>query len=221
MKKCFQQLHIKTKCLFFSYNFIGDIVIALIARLDKNMTKKDVYIVYKNINNVIKYFNEIAVVLLENDLEKTKDIINLCQGAILQGGDSYTEFDMDVVDYLYKKNIPTLGICLGMQTMGCYLNGKLEKASGHLDIIHPVYIKNSSIYEDGAIITNSRHKEKIVNTSLKITGINDVIEMIEDPTKNFFVGVQWHPEDMFLTNKDAYVLFEKFFEATKNTSKKC
>ena len=44
-------------------------------------------------------------------IEQIKDI----KGFILPGGENVTEVDLFLIDYCYKKNIPLLGICLGMQ----------------------------------------------------------------------------------------------------------
>lgn len=48
---------------------------------------------------------------------KIKKLINFYGGIILQGGDNLYEIDKKIVKYLYDKDIPTLGICLGMQIM--------------------------------------------------------------------------------------------------------
>lgn len=149
------------------------------------------------------------------------DMLKLCDGVILQGGSDFYDYDIQTVRYLYENDIPTLGICLGMQTMGCAFGGIVEKIGNdthhHLvDYVHPITIKqNSKLYsilKKRTIMVNSRHYEQVLNTSLSIVGFADeIIEALEDSSKTFFIGVQWHPESILDTNSQS--LFEAFFES--------
>ena len=149
------------------------------------------------------------------------DMINLCDGIILQGGTDYYDYDIRTVQYLYQRDIPTLGICLGMQTMGCAYGGKLGKidTQNHyqlVDYVHPVSIgKNSKLYsilKKDVIMVNSRHHEQLLNTDLSVVAASEqIIEAVEDPAKKFFIGVQWHPESINDENSEA--LFRAFFDS--------
>ena len=52
----------------------------------------------------------------------------------------------------------------------------------------------------------------IKNTTLDISGItnDNVIEIIEDKNKPFFIGLEWHPES--LNNEDTKKIFNYFIK---------
>ncbi len=146
-----------------------------------------------------------------------KELIDMCDGFILQGGNEYFEIDKLITKYLYNKNIPTLGICLGMQTMAMTFNGQMGAIASHLSnekYVHDIEIdSNSYLYSiigKDKILVNSRHKDSIIKTNLNISAKKDIIEAIEDKDKHFFIGVQWHPES--LMDEESYKLFNEFFK---------
>ena len=151
---------------------------------------------------------------------KIKNLIDLCNGIILQGGSDYYDIDILITKYLYEKNIPTLGVCLGMQTMAMTFNGVMDDIDNHKSVnkyVHEINInKNSKLYniiKQNKILVNSRHKSYIVSTDLNISSTNDIIESIEDKNKKFFIGVQWHPES--LMDENSILLFNSFFSSLK------
>ena len=144
---------------------------------------------------------------VEIEFTKVKTLIDMCNYFILQGGNEYYDIDIKIVKYLYDKNIPTLGICLGMQTMAMAFNGimdNIEKHNSKEKYVHNINIdKNSKLYEiikKDNIIVNSRHNSYITKTDLNISATNEIIEAIEDKNKLFFIGVQWHPESIYDEN---------------------
>ena len=143
----------------------------------------------------------------------------MCDGIILQGGDEKEEYDIDIINYLYKIDKPVLGICLGMQIMGMAFNGTLENISNHknkLSYSHSVKIDKKShlfkILKKEKINVNSRHNSVLKNTNLSIVGISNdnKIEAIEAKDKKFFIGVQWHPENMIDYDFEQSKLFKYF-----------
>ena len=153
----------------------------------------------------------------DNYIEKLPLLENI-DGVILVGGDDIYNFEYDLVKYLYNNDIPTLGICLGMQTMATSINGTLGllnnlEHKNTKEYVHYIDINTSSllykIIGKDKIMVNSRHKDYLINTGLSIGATCDgIIEEVEDKNKKFFVGVQWHPEDLDDENSDK--LFDYF-----------
>ena len=154
------------------------------------------------------------------EFNKIKNIIDLCDGFILQGGSDYYDIDILITKYLYENNIPTLGICLGMQTMAMTFNGTMSEIANHNSkskYVHSINIdKNSKLYniiKKDKIFVNSRHNSYIKNTDLDVSATNNIIEAIEDKNKKFFIGVQWHPESII--DENSILLFNYFFLSIK------
>lgn len=155
---------------------------------------------------------------IDMNFSKIKNLVLKCDGIILSGGDNYIKNDFLLLDFLYKNNIPTLGICLGMQIMGIFFSDKLEvtiknhcsdkKYVHYINVIDDSLLK--SILGANKILVNSRHKSAISDTRLKIGALSEdgIIEEVEDKTKKFFVGVEWHPES--LNDDNSKKIFDYF-----------
>ncbi len=178
------------------------------------------------INVIHKYnYTPLGIIVdFENDSKqeflKVKPLIDLCSGFILQGGTDYYDIDIIITKYLHQNNIPTLGICLGMQTMAMAFNGIMKDIANHQSndlYVHKVNInKNSKLYsiiQKDKIMVNSRHKSYIYKTDLNVSAKINIIEAIEDFNKDFFIGVQWHPET--LMDENSILLFNSFFSNIK------
>lgn len=164
--------------------------------------------------------------IFNSSIKISKEIIDICNGILLPGGDDIQKDDLELIKYIYDKNIPCLGICLGMQEMGVLFNGNMNNISNYnhlkpnINYVHNIKInKNSKLYEivgKENIGVNSRHKDYLTSTDLDISSISDVIESIEDKNKNFFIGVQWHPESMTGYDISSNLLIDEFIkEAVK------
>ncbi len=158
----------------------------------------------------------------ENEFEKVKEIIDYCDGIIFPGGKYVKEIDCQIMKYLHKINKPTLGICLGMQIMGKSFDGireKIEKQNhnSEKEYVHEICIKEDSvlhkILKETKIKVNSRHNKHVPYTKLEAVAYSEdgIIEAIEDKTKKFFIGVQWHPEAM-IEDENSNKLFDYFIE---------
>lgn len=152
--------------------------------------------------------------------------INLCDGIILPGGDRAFEHNYFVDTYTKENNIPTLGICLGMQVMCINKGDKLIRLENdnHLKTTHEIKLYNSlkSMIGESHIIVNSYHRSVVPNSNgyqICAQSNDDVIEAVEDPTKLFRLGVQWHPEKD-LENKINKEIFNKFINAAKDFKNK-
>ncbi len=177
-------------------------------------TKKEIFSAFNNFD-----VNVIAIPITY-DFEKIKETIRKCDGIVLPGGSAFSENDFKIVKYLYDNNIPTLGICLGMQAMVETYNNRQEyKVENHNrkeEYVHKVRInKNSLLYKiinESTIIVNSRHNFAIKEPYFNVNAVSDdlIIEGIEDPNKRFFLGLQWHPES--LNDNNSYKIFKYFVD---------
>lgn len=177
----------------------------------------DISYIYKDIALSIFKYGGIPIPIYIDDYETTLKLIDKCDGVILQGGDNYTDKHLRIVNYLYDENIPTFGICLGMQMMGILFNGKIGHIDNHkskLNYVHEVNINKKSllykIVKQDKIMVNSRHKDYLISTDLEVVGTSDVCEAIESKNRDFFLGVEWHPESMIAYDIVANQLFDYF-----------
>ena len=169
------------------------------------------------VDTFLKYSVQIILIPLYFDFKKILLLVDLCDGIVLTGGDHYLENDFLLVNYLYQHDIPTLGICLGMQVMalsfgtGCDINilNHNKKNNGTHSINTLLY----KIIRRNCITVNSRHKTAITSTDLCVSARSKdhVIEAVEDAKKRFFLGVEWHPES--LINKNSDLIFEAFIKS--------
>jgi putative glutamine amidotransferase len=137
-----------------------------------------------------------------------------------------------------ERGIPTLGICLGVQVMNVAAGGTLiqdiaseveteidhasEPSDRHR---HGVLVEKgtrlAAIVGNQELNVNSSHHQAIRNVGqgLRVTAHapDGVIEGLEDPSHPFYVGVQWHPEDMS-SERSAAALFGAFVDAARKYS---
>lgn len=198
-------------------------IIGIVTRESISLENHAINVIYSDIQRAIIKNNGIPIGITPNN--NFKELIDICDGIIFQGGDNFEKYDLDALKYAYDKNKPVLGICLGMQLMGVLFNGNLLDTSNHkktLNYVHEVKIKRNSIlyniFKSNNIKVNSRHKSIIKNTNLDICGISQdgYIEAIEDSNKKFFIGVQWHPESMIDYDEKQNNLFKYFVKSCYN-----
>ncbi|MFG0299629.1 MAG: gamma-glutamyl-gamma-aminobutyrate hydrolase family protein [Phycisphaerales bacterium JB047] len=114
------------------------------------------------------------------------------------------EFETQLLKALANSpDIPVLGICLGMQMMGLVAGGTLNQHlpdthtshADHWEHTHDIASVDESILASGT--TYSKHRQAIQDPgSMRTlaTAHDGVIEAIDDPSRRFYLGVQWHPE---------------------------
>jgi putative glutamine amidotransferase len=130
-----------------------------------------------------------------------------------------------------ERGIPTLGICLGVQVMNVAAGGTLiqhiesdidhasEPSDRHR---HEVAIDGGTrlagILGERELEVNSSHHQAIkeIGSGLRVTAYapDGIVEGLEDPRHPFYVGVQWHPEDMS-GEESASAIFGAFVEAAR------
>lgn len=168
-----------------------------------------------------------------SDIEIAENVLDSIDGLLLSGGGDIAPERFGVYDYdasivgepdterdayelalarrAYEYDLPTLGICRGIQTIAVALGGSLHlDISGHMqsqprpEPSHEIMIAPASRIGRLAGATrdrvNSFHHQAVeyVPDGFDVTaGSPDgFIEAIESPNRRFYVGVQWHPEHM-------------------------
>jgi len=194
-------------------------IIGIITRRSISNENHNINIIYNDIVKAIMNNGGIPVGITLCD--NYKELINICDGIIFQGGDDFEKYDLETLKYIYEIDKPVLGICLGMQLMGVLFNGVMIDIKNHkkvLNYVHEVKIRRNTklynIFKTDIIKVNSRHKSIIKNTKLSVSGISreGYIEAIEDLSKKFFIGVQWHPESMLDYDDKQNSLFKYFIK---------
>ncbi len=152
------------------------------------------------------YMNNRETPLTDKDKEILDAQINMCDGILMPGGDFMYFYDNYICEKANKKDMPLLGICMGMQVMCNYNNdNKNIFIEGHKDLqkeyVHSVnIIPGTKLYDiigEEKIMVNSIHRTKVPNSgdySISAKAEGDIIEGIEKKDKLFNIGVQWHPE---------------------------
>lgn len=149
--------------------------------------------------------------------------LDLCDGFIIPGGNTWNGVDVKVLKYAMKHNKPLLGICAGMQAIAninTFMDHtiKVDSDINHYvpneEYVHEINI-NEGILKDiigkNKISVNSRHHDTIINENFfKVEARSDdgIIEAISLNGYKFIFGVQWHPEDMDDIDQDK--LFKYF-----------
>jgi len=138
-----------------------------------------------------------------------------------------TNFELLAAEIMLKQNKPVLGICGGEQLINVLYKGSLiqhipdeiknsiehEQKNPRNEAGHSVTIQENtklySIISKQNIMVNSAHHQaiKVPGKGLIVNALSNdgVIEGIEDPTKIFCIGVQWHPE-FFIQDSDNKLL---------------
>lgn len=212
-----------------------NLIIGILGR--PKMMNNELFIFSKAITDVIIKHSSLPLGIIPPNLDinlnlNKKEILNfyhlldLCDGFILQGGDDSYDYDKIAINYLNKRDIPLLGICLGMQSLALASGGKVKRKAltNHFDntkdYVHEVKINKGSllykIIKKEKIKVNSRHFDMVTDAGeYNVASLSDdnVICALEHPLKQFSIGVQWHPESLIKFDKYAQKLFSSFFKA--------
>jgi putative glutamine amidotransferase len=143
-------------------------------------------------------------------------------------------FELGLLTMADATDLPTLAICRGVQLLNVHRGGTLvqhlAQSGRHRrndtpkpQAVHQVRIapgsKLAGIMGAEAAV-NSRHHQALdrVGEGLVVTARDaedGVIEAVEDPSRRFLVGVQWHPEDQAPVDAVQRKLFEAFAGALR------
>lgn len=171
--------------------------------------------------------------LTEQEKKLYEEFVDICDGIIIPGGHRMYNFAKYIAEYAIEKDIPVLGICMGMQLLAAIDNGfdcieKNETCINHkqrtVQYVHEVNILENTLLSNiigiKTIKVNSKHNyhikkpNKFMVSSYSEDGL---IEAIEMPNKKFVLGVQWHPEKMIDYDEYANKIFDKFIDSCKES----
>jgi putative glutamine amidotransferase len=144
-------------------------------------------------------------------------------------------FDVErgLVTMFLELDRPYLGICNGMQILGCLSGCKMSgNAKAYTDgtiahddreTRHGVHVVAGTALAKitglATLSVNSFHREAIVQTTEQVVvnamSPDGLIEGIELPDKQFALGVQWHPERLIEETSDARALFSAFIASCR------
>ncbi len=149
--------------------------------------------------------------------------------------DRRTAFELAITRAAHATDMPCLGICGGQQLMNVALGGTLiqhipdaipnalahEQPNPRTEPGHPVALADGSALHDlvGAaeMQVNSAHHQAVAEPAPGFTvnamAPDGVVEGIEDPTRRWFIGVQWHPE--YAIDPGDRRIFEAFIRAAR------
>jgi putative glutamine amidotransferase len=123
-------------------------------------------------------------------------------------------WELALLDAAHARGLPTLGICRGLQVMGVYAGGRLEQ---HVpdrvgDARHspdgPRFTVNAVETAAGSLLRSlvgphvqascHHHQSVVTHPGLKVSAraTDGTVEGLEDPDRHFWLGVQWHPEQV-------------------------
>lgn len=150
--------------------------------------------------------------MTEIEKENFHNILDMCDGFILQGGWQTGNHEIYVAKYAIQNDIPLLGTCCGINNILFSQGDTVQKRK---DETHNVYDKN---YRHDVIIEKNSRLYKILNhnENVKVNSVHNImikdsdvkhfdiaahdlngfVEAVELKNKRFCLGLKWHPEIM-------------------------
>ena len=145
------------------------------------------------------------------------------------------EMELELSRQALAADVPILGICRGLQLLNVAMGGTLyqdialqvPKACNHSPradrgtVTHKVRIEPNTRLQETlqrtSLWVNSKHHQavKAPAPGLVISAVasDGIIEALEDPTRPFLLGVQWHPEGLWKKDAAARKLFKALIAA--------
>ncbi len=145
------------------------------------------------------------------------------------------DFEIALSREAYRRDLPILAICRGHQVLNVATGGTLiqdlpsQQSGGSVDHdpdtqraerVHEVRILDGCrlrrVLEKESVGVNSFHHQAIrdLGPGLVATGWSPdgVVEAVEDPSRRFVLGVQWHPESFWREDPGFRPLFRALVE---------
>lgn len=150
-----------------------------------------------------------------------------------------SDFELELVHYAKKRDVPLLGICGGMQTVNVACGGTLfqdipaqvpnardhRQQSKATAVSHPVTVTPRSLLQKivnrATLMVNSSHHQSVKTVAPTLTASavapDGIIEAIESSSHRFLLAIQWHPEFLFERHVAHRRLFEALLRAARRT----
>ncbi len=158
------------------------------------------------------------------------------------GRDAY---ELELARLAADGDLPLLAICRGIQVLNVARGGtlvqdipsELPDTIPHVvrdtphTIAHDVWVSEGTLLhsllreriEGDSCPVNSRHHQALQKVGdglvVSATAPDGVVEAVEDPSKQFCLGVQWHPENFYRTG-EFRALFEGFVNAARGRTRR-
>ncbi len=143
--------------------------------------------------------------------------------------------ELEVAKLAFQKDLPILAICRGIQVLNVSQGGTLfqdipsqvkesinhsQKADKNVNT-HSIQIEGKTLlyrfFKKKEIWVNGKHHQAIKDLAppliISAKAQDGITEAIEDPSKKFVVGVQWHPEGTWKEDLYSRRLFRAFVRA--------
>lgn len=163
--------------------------------------------------------------LSEQEIKDLHQVVNMCDGIILQGGLVSCNYEIEVARKAIELDIPLIGICAGfnniLRAIGTDVIYDKTKSHDYYDINyrHNVnIIKDTKLWEiseQEKMQVNSIHEmlatQELVKPFATISSLSDdgFVESFELNNKRFILGIKWHPE-LMLNEEFTNELFKRF-----------
>jgi len=170
--------------------------------------------------------------LTEKDKDTIEKYLDMVDGVLFPGGFKTVPYEKYLLERCIDRDIPTLGICLGMQLISNYKrdffteennSNIIHKQEDDNLLGHKVTIKKDTllykILNKEEIMVNSFHKfHAMQNSEVVVNALSEdgYIEGVELTDKKFILGVQWHPEISYDFDENSKILIDYFINICSN-----
>lgn len=166
----------------------------------------------------IQFFQKLDFlpILIPNQLPDVTSFLNEMKldGIILSGGDNIGDdhgrdnTENKILNFVISNNIPTLGVCRGMQVINNFFKGSMvfNEGNQHVAVNHNIKLITKSFidfFKAEVIEVNSFHHNLITDDNLGENLLPFAIHNSDNTIEGFYhnsipiIGVMWHPERSF------------------------